>query len=172
MSVPIPAVLDAWRMVASRRHFEGRVPLSAFRRLQESLVDAEGEVRFELGFDRDTLKIAYVDLRVEADLPLECQRSLTRFLHPVRIEQRLALIESESQEAALPADYEPVLVGEDSVVRPLELIEDELILAVPVMPVAPGTEAVEKDWPAVEQVEEPVAPNPFAALSVLKDKKH
>ena len=32
--------------------------------------------------------------------------------------------------------------------RPAELVEDELILAVPVVPVMPGTEAMERDWPA------------------------
>ena len=47
-------------------------------------------------------------------------------------------------------------------------MEDELILAVPVVPVAPGTEAVERDWTAPE--EETQRASPFAALSSLKDK--
>ncbi|MFC4727056.1 YceD family protein [Coralloluteibacterium thermophilus] len=173
MSASLPAVLDVWRMVAARRSFEGRLPLSAFGRLGESLTDAEGEVRYTLDFDRDALKIATLDLHIEADLPLECQRTLQRFLHPVRIDQRLGLIASESQEASLPGEYEPVLVGEDGAVNPLDLIEDELILAIPVVPVAPGTEPAEQEWPAPQQSEnQEERPNPFAALSVLKERKH
>jgi uncharacterized protein len=59
-------------------------------------------------------------------------------------------------------------VPENGQLRTVELVEDELILAVPVVPIMPGTEAVERDWPAAEQASEPERANPFAALSVLK----
>src|SRR3546814_11217923 len=50
--------------------------------------------------------------------------------------------------------------------RPAELVEDELILAIPVVPVKPGSEAVERDWPV--QADEEMRANPFAALKGLK----
>ncbi len=53
MSVEMPEILDAWRMVAARRGFEGRLPLSAMPRLGAALLDSEGEVAFALDFDRD-----------------------------------------------------------------------------------------------------------------------
>lgn len=163
----VPEVLDAWRMVTARRGFEGRLPLSALTRLQGSLVDTGGgDVRFSLDFDRDGLQVPYVELRIDAELPLECQRSMERFLLPVQIVQRLGLIRDEAEEAALPPGYEPLLVPEDGQLRTAELVEDELILAVPVVPVKPGSEAVERDWPASEIEQERA--NPFAALSALK----
>jgi uncharacterized protein len=162
----VPEVLDAWRMVAARRGVEGRLPLSALTRLEGSLLDTKGEVRFALDFDRDSLQVPYVELRIDAELPLVCQRSMDRFLLPVRIVQRLGLIRDEADEAALPEGYEPLLVPDDGELRTAELVEDELILAVPVVPVKPGSEAVERDWPAT-QVEQERA-NPFAALSALK----
>src|SRR5688572_2132280 len=169
MSANLPEMLDAWRMVTARRGVEGRLPLSALTRLRDSLLDTEGEVRFALDFDRDELQVPYVELRIEAGLPLECQRSLERFLLPVNIVQRLGLIRDEADEAALPPGYEPLLVPEDGMLRPSELVEDELILAIPVVPMAPGTDAMERDWPA-EQAEQERA-NPFAALAALKHKK-
>ena len=45
---------------------------------------------------------------------------------------------------------------------------DELILAVPVVPVKPGTELPEQDWP--EAASDEVQANPFAALAGLKKK--
>ena len=52
--------------------------------------------------------------------------------------------------------------------RPLQLVEDELILAIPVVPVKPGTEAMEADWPIPEADQQRA--NPFSALTALKNK--
>ena len=113
-------------------------------------------------------------LRVDAELPLLCQRSLERFLFPVAIEQRLGLIRDEADEAALPPGYEALLMPEDGMLKPVELVEDELILAIPVIPVKPGTEAMEADWPASadEDVDAGAGSNPFAALAALKPDKN
>ncbi|GAB3383035.1 YceD family protein [Lysobacter fragariae] len=154
-------------MVAARRGVEGRLPLASLTRLEDSLLDTEGDVRFALDFDSDSFQVPYVELRIEAELPLLCQRSLERFLLPVKIVQRLGLIRDEADEAALPPGYEPLLVPEDGELRTAELVEDELILAIPVVPVKPGSEAVERDWPAPQEEQERA--NPFAAaLSALK----
>lgn len=171
MSVDVPAdgvpgLLDGWRMVAARRVFQGCLPLASMQRLRDSLADDAGEVRFALEFDRDALQVPYVELRIETALPLECQRSLERYLHPVRLVQRLGMIRDEADEAALPEGYEPLLVPEDGMLRPAELVEDELVLAVPVVALKPGSEAVQRDWPASE--EEQRQASPFAALAGLK----
>lgn len=166
MSAEVPEVLDAWRMVAARREFEGRLPLSSMERLRGSLVDDEGEVRFSIAFDRDAVQVPHAELRIEAQLPLECQRSLQRFLFPVSLVQRLGLIRDEADEAALPDGYEPLLVPADDLLHPAALVEDELILALPTVPVAPGSEAVERDFAAT--AEEQAQASPFAALAGLK----
>jgi uncharacterized protein len=160
-------------MVAAKRVFEGRLRLSSLSRLREVLCDEggmleEGIVRFAVEFDRDALQVPFVEVRVDAELPLECQRSLQVFLHPVHVVQRLGLILDEADEAGLPPDYEPLLVPADGMLRPAELVEDELILAVPVVPVKPGTELPEQEWP--ESGSDEVQANPFAALAELKKK--
>ena len=166
MSAEIPEVLDAWRSVAARHRIEGRVPLASLPRLRDGLLDPDGEVRFALDFDRDALQLPCVVLEAEAELPLQCQRSLQRFLLPVKIEQRLGLIRDEADEAALPEGYEALLVPADGRLHPLDLVEDELILALPVVPVRPGSEPVEGDTP--QEAEAPRQDNPFAALSAWK----
>ena len=194
--VQVPETLDAWRMVAARRQFEGRVPLSAMDRLAGSLADTEGECRYALEFGRDALQVPYVELSIEAGLTLVCQRSLERFVFPVQTVQRLGLIRDEAEEAALPPGYEALLlvdrcrvelyqrlpperrplmgpmprmdsrVKQSALVRPLDLVQDELVLALPVVPMAPGSEPVERTWSAGE--EELQAASPFAALASLK----
>ena len=97
-------------MVAASRLFEGSLPLSGMTRLREALVDAEGDCRYVMEFGRDGLDLPFVEIRAEADLPLQCQRTLERFLHPVRVHQRLGLITDEAQESALPEGMEPLLL--------------------------------------------------------------
>lgn len=158
-------------MVAARRSFDGRTPLAAMARLRDLLADDQGEVRFSLEFGQDALRVPFVELRIDAELPLICQRSLQRFLFPVAMVQRLGLIRASSEtidadEAALPPGYEALGVADDGLLRPAEMVEDELILAVPLVPVRPGSEALERDWPA--QPDEQASANPFAALAALK----
>lgn len=166
MSAEVPEILDAWRMVAARRGFEGRLPLSSLERLRGSLLDTEGDVRYDIQFDTDALKLPYAELRIAGELPLQCQRTLERFELPVVLVQRLGLIRDEADEAALPEGYEPLLVPADGLLHPAQLVEDELILALPTVPVKPDTDAIEREWGADE--EELRQASPFSVLAGLK----
>ena len=72
---------------------------------------------------------------------------MQRFLLPVHLVQRLGLVRDEDEEQALPPDYEALLVPEDGNLRPLDLVEDELVLAVPVVPLASAL----PEWPSCSQ---------------------
>lgn len=154
-------------MVSARRYFEGTFPLSAFTRLKDSLVDTEGECRFTLEFGHDDMNQAFVQVHAEASLPLQCQRTLERYLQPVTVNQRLGLITSEAQESALQEGVEPLLVPESAELRAIDLVEDELILALPVVPINPESSLPEAVW----RLDDDEKPHPFAALSALKDHK-
>jgi uncharacterized protein len=138
-------------------------------RLADALADSAGECHYALEFGRDEFDVGFLEIRIEAGLPLTCQRTLERFVLPVSTVQRLGLVRDEADEAALPPEYEPVLLDNDGQLRPLELIEDELILALPLVPVKPGTEAVETEVPPTP--EEVRTANPFAALAALRQHK-
>jgi len=168
MSHALPETVDAWRMVQARRRFEGKLRLAALPRLAADLAQPTGDVVFELDFDKDELGVAYLHVRAGAALPLICQRSLDRFDLPVRVDTRLGLITREADEAGLPEGYEPLLTA-DGVLRLADVVEDELILAVPAIPVRPGTDYVERTWGDAE--DEPAAAsrdNPFDVLKRIK----
>jgi uncharacterized protein len=173
MSAVLPEIVDAWRMVSGRRRFEGTVPLRDLPRLRESLAGDGGTARYDLEFGRDELGVACLALRVEARLPLTCQRTLEAFELPVSVSTRLGLIANEREERALPAGYEALLVSQHEL-RLKDVIEDELILALPVVPVKPGTgtgpEVVYRSGPEAddEDAAQPGQASPFAALARLK----
>lgn len=173
MSAALPETVDVWRMVAAKRRFAGSAPLHRFARLRDSLANDDGEVRYELEFGRDETGVPFLELHARTSLPLICQRTLQAFPSPVSISQRLALIAREQDEAALSSGYEPLLVPTGEL-HLADVIEDELILALPVVPVAPGTES-EDDvvWSSGDdetEVADAARANPFAELRRLKKK--
>ena len=160
----LPETVDAWRMVAARRTFEGSIPFREMPRLRDALASVDGSVRYEIEFGRDEMQVAYVGLKLDAALPLTCQRSLEAYEEQVSIDERLGLISKESEEAALPPGYEPLLT-ETGEINLADVVEDELILALPVVPMKPGLEEKEHVFTAAPPGG---AGNPFAALANLK----
>lgn len=155
-------------MVSARRSFNGSLPVAQLTRLTDALAAPDGAVSYDMEFGRDELGSAFLALRAQAEVTLTCQRTLEPFVLPVAIDTRLGLITREEDEAGLPPGYEPLLL-ESAELRPADVIEDELLLALPLIPVKPGLEESDLTWstdPA--QAEEPVRPNPFAALGSLK----
>ena len=171
MSNYLPESVDVWRMVAGRRVFEGRARFDAMPRLASSLADTQGDCEYQLAFDRDELGLSYLEVGLEAKLPLVCQRTLERFEQPVSIRQRLCLLRDEADETAMPEGYEPVLVPDDGLLRLADMIEDELILAVPLVPMSDnGTATDDVIWQDAGALEEPTPINPFSVLTGLKKK--
>jgi len=169
MSVDSLEWLDIWRLVASRRCISGQISLVKFQRLGDLLADSQGQCRYALEFGQDEAQsVAWVELRIEADLPLVCQRSLQRFLLPVVHTQRLGLVRNEAEELALAASYEPLWVNADGRVSLSDVVEDELILAVPLVPVAPDSQMFIQPPPEAESETQPAVTRPFAVLAALK----
>ncbi len=156
-------------MVTARRSFQGTLPLASMTRLREVLAAIDGEVVYELDFGRDELGVAYLDVKVDAPLSLVCQRSLEPFLLPVQVRTRLGLIRAESEEAGLSPETEPLLVNESGQLVLADVVEDELLLAVPLVPVDPDSTLPDEMTgfgagdDAAGQTE-----NPFAVLRELK----
>lgn len=167
MNAAFPEIVDPWRMVQARRSFQGVLPLAALPRLRDSLAAADGVVTFDLEFGKDDLGVPLLRVRADATLPLLCQRTLDVFGLPVHIDTRLGLIAQEADEAGLPGGYEPLLAA-DGELRLADVVEDELILALPVVPVKPGSAPQASVWGEPEPAPEEAKPNPFAVLKQIK----
>ena len=158
-------------MVSARRLFEGALPVAAMSRLCELLASSDGKVQFALDFGHDEMGTDYVDVRAEAALTLICQRTLEPFVLPVAVHTRLGLIRQERDEAGLPPDCEPLLVPEDGRLNPADVMEDELLLALPLVPVNPDSslpDEVTGHEPEEFPADERRSDNPFAVLRELK----
>ncbi|MGH8183199.1 MAG: YceD family protein [Rhodanobacteraceae bacterium] len=177
MSASLPASLDAERMVAGRRSFEGALPVAELPRLVEALAKDSGEIAYNLDFEQGQLGGPELHVRLAARLTLECQRTLQPFEWPVEVDTRLGLLADEGDAAALPGECEPLLLDHGSL-QPRRVIEDELLLALPLVPIKPGSEALQGEWNAPVQAAQDVerdeaVTHPFADLrSLLENRKN
>ena len=166
----LPESVDAWRMVQTRRSFQGTLPLAALSRLRGSLAADDGVVAFDLEFGKDDFGVAHLRVRAEATLPLTCQWTLETFGLPVHVDTRLGLITQEADEAGLPSGYEPLLTS-DGQLKLADVVEDELILAVPVVPVKPGAPEQARVFGDMDEPQDEGQANPFAVLQKIKASK-
>ena len=147
------------------------MPVAQLSRLCGALAGDVGEVSFRLDFGRDELGTDYVDVHAQAPLTMVCQRTLEPFVLPVTVDSRLGLIRRERDEAGLPPGCEPLLVPEDGRLHPADVIEDELLLALPLVPVNPDSSLPDAlvNGGEPEQDEAQLRENnPFAVLRELK----
>lgn len=146
-----------------------RVPIGAFPRLAEILLEAEGAVQVDVRVSRAPSGIPLVQGRLKGRMRRECQRCLEPVDIEVDVELRLAVTESGVDEAT-PAGFEPWQSEETAVVL-RELLEDELLLALPMV----ARHEDEAQCGALAHragdrasAEAPRRENPFAVLKGLK----
>lgn len=179
MSASLPASVDAERMVAGRRSFEGVLSVAELPRLAGVLADDRGEVTYRLDFEQGELGGPQLHLRLQAGLTLECQRTLETFVFPVTVDNRFGLLADEHDVDALPGDCEPLLL-EGGRLSPRRVIADELLLALPLVPVKPGSEVLQGEWstpgdPAQDAGHDEPVTHPFAGLRHMleaRESKH
>jgi uncharacterized protein len=133
--------------------------------------EAGAEVaEYEIRFGQDPQGRAIVTGRVAAVLRLTCQRCLAEVEIPVNASIGLALIRRDEEADALPDHLDPWLVADDRV-QPLEMIEDELLLAIPQIPRHPSGSCRARSDPGPDAsiiggADEPR--QPFAILATLR----
>jgi uncharacterized protein len=110
---------------------------------------------------------ALLSLGADALLSMQCQRCLQPVGVPLRVDRRIFFVDGEDAAAALDVESEDDVLALAPAVDLQALIEDELLLALPLIPrhdVCPEPLVQAKDVDADASDRE----HPFAALAVLK----
>ena len=127
-------VIDGLEFAKASSRLQGAWPVAEFLRLHDSLRSTAGTLRYELRGVPEEKGRAMLRLRVSGTLQLTCQRCLGALDFPLQLEVALQLATQEEMDAApLEAD------GPDSIVAGKEmqvqaLVEDEVLLAIPIAP--------------------------------------
>jgi uncharacterized protein len=193
-----PRALDIYEFAKSGRQSAGALRVSQMpRMLAEVPADApdrdtvftwqaEGSTQPELQDDGVEAPQPYLRLAVHGSLWLTCQRCLQPYSQHLDVDAtyRIVATEEEADEYPLDDDEVEVIVGSRQFDL-VDLIEEELLLSLPLVPkhaacpethesLLPVSDEAEADEDSGEEVEKP---NPFAVLEKLKSsdpggKKH
>lgn len=162
--MPIPQSVTASSALTQRQAYSGELALGSFERLRELLVDDAGVLQVELHAEK-SLGVKRLQGTVDGTLALTCQRCDARIAWPLQIDIDLRLVETEEEEQAVLHEADPYLVQDDRL--PLrEIVEDEILLALPMLPRCESCENVLLASTPPEGEGEAVRRevNPFAAL--------
>jgi uncharacterized protein len=112
----------------------------------------------------------WLNLQVQAQVHPTCQRCLQPVSIELDIDRPFRFVRDEAQAAELDAESEDDVLVLSRRFDVQEWVEDELLLALPIVPLhdaCPQPLPV-SDAPVIEEVS--ARPNPFAVLQALKDK--
>jgi DUF177 domain-containing protein len=124
---------DLEALGARRAVFGGELELATLSRLAGLLAADEGSVKATLTFGQRSDGWLTVDVAYAADAQLLCQRCLEPVTEHIAGQVSLAVLDSVSADSQLPDGYEPLEL-EDGRLSPAQVIEDELIVSLPLVP--------------------------------------
>jgi uncharacterized protein len=132
------------------------------------LASRSGKVTGNVALLREGGRII-AEVVLHAELTLRCQRCLGPLPTVVDSSSRVALLESEEQAASVPPELETALAP-DGRLRPADLVEEELLLALPAAPRHAAGECPAAPQGGAGDAEETVQ-RPFAGLGELLGKR-
>lgn len=176
-----PRRLDVERFASAGQRLEGQWPLPGMHRLAEAChADDRPEttdlVDWQVSAERRRVGAgeshAWLKLALDTQVKLTCQRCLGPVDTPLQIEHWFHFVAGEDQAAALDAEAEEDVLACTRALDLHQLAEDELLLA---LPLVPRHEVCPHPLPASRvdlALEEAAAPNPFAVLAGLGRRAH
>lgn len=167
-----PGRLDVAAFASDAGELHGGRPVRSFSRLADVVppeapdTGAQWRIRGALRRPNAVDPEVWLSLDAQAPVWMTCQRCLQPVEVPVHVERALRFVRGDDEAARLDAETDDDVLPLEGSIDVAELVEDELLLALPLVPrhdTCPQPLA-----PPPGELEEPAAESPFAALSVLK----
>jgi len=171
--VKIPITIDPARAAQKRSSFDGILPLQNLTRLSEQLLQTDGDVAVVVNCGNDEQGLVYIEGEAHCTVQVRCERCGDNMT--LHIDSSFAYTPVKGDDSAqeeIPQRYDVVETDEHGEVNLRQLVEDELILALPLFPMHDEGQCdptkLQMSWGEIEP--EPEKPNPFAILQELKKK--
>jgi uncharacterized protein len=171
-----PLRLDVEAFARDGTPLAGQWPIDAFERLRDAQMPG-GEAPQPVGWtargERQQPRVGepelWLHLQASTRLALQCQRCLQPVDTPLQVDRRIRFVRGEEEAATLDADVDDDVLALTRSLDLRELVEDELLLALPLVPRHEQC-PTPLPTPAGEPIEDDARPNPFAVLAGLRGK--
>src|SRR5687767_10199945 len=169
LAQPLAHLLEIEALVTREAELDAEFPLRDLPRIAASLLREDGTAQVHLRFHREQIgehRYPAAEGRVTTTLALVCQRCLEAVDVAVDAHCQLVFVASEEAAAGLPASHDPVTMSNGRVSLP-DLVEEELLLALPLIPAHPDETCKEREEPQAEDSQAAPTQRPFAGLREL-----
>jgi len=168
-NLKLPITIEPKRSAQRRLVCEGLYEVAGMNRLLAECESSSEHVHVSVKFDVDELGLIVISGKGSATVSLTCQRCTDLFNVNLAIEFSFSPVKDEEAAENLPSYYDAIELDENGEVNLLELVEDEIILAIPLIPrheLKDCQSPADSVWG--ELPEELDKPNPFDVLKKLK----
>jgi uncharacterized protein len=166
MSPPWSRSLEIDRLADGGADIDFAVPLAELSGLHSLRAGVSGNVSGRAHFLRER-GLAVAELTLKGVAQLQCQRCMQPLQLPLDARARVALVAAEEDIGKVPEDLEPMLAP-DGRLSIGELVAEELLLTLPLVPLHGAGEACGAQVPPAEdEVPQGETHQPFARLAEL-----
>jgi uncharacterized protein len=166
----LPEHIDPFRYAEQGLGLSGVINTTDMHRLKAGISLHTDKIAVDLQFGVDEQGLTFLKGHLKTMLVLQCQRCMQPFNYEILSDFLLGIVKSLDEVNTLPEHYEPAVTKEGQLVL-RELIEDELILNLPIIPRHEPDDCTVKVTQAEAGWEQGKAENPFRVLRSLKDKQ-
>jgi uncharacterized protein len=172
---PDPRALDLMAWCRQAGSLQGQWPLGTLERLAAGLAAVPAGAAVAFAAQGRLVPVAggepeiWLHLQAHAEVSLQCQRCLQPMVEVLEVDRRIRFVRSEQEAERLDEASEDDVLALPPRLDLRALVEDELILALPLVPrhaQCPQPLPVPQDG----ALDEASAPHPFAALAGLRGR--
>ncbi len=161
-------LIDPYKMAKRHMTLQDKVAVVDLQRASKLLASYAGEVVCQVDFSTDLEDFCVINGELHGILTMCCQRCLKNFKREVCCEFAVSPVKNDAEAKLLPSGYEPVIV-EDGKIDLLQLLEDELILGLPIVAAHDDNEL--DCIQSIGIVEQELTRRPFQVLQTLQLNK-
>lgn len=141
----IPQRIDYHRYTEQGVILDGVISLAEsdkdLLRLNDAIIENTGDISYHLEFDTDILGNRFVTGHIDAHVVLQCQRCMDNYKLDLNCNISIAFVQNDfEQKQAEASNYDIYRISKKELFDPRVLIEDELLLALPQIPMHPDSE--------------------------------
>ena len=174
MSSLLPRQIDPYRLAENGEYLQGEIVAAELNRLGEAAKLLSVQIPVSLIFKREAEGRITISGQVSAEAEFTCQRCMAPTSVKLETEFSLAIVGSEEEATHLPDGLDPIICGTGQRLNLNTLIEDELLLAIPIVVFHENEQDCDASSDYFAAVSNPLAEetsssNPFEILKKLKE---
>ena len=165
----LPKIVDPRKLAEREVRITGQASVKEMPRVRSYLSEDSDVIDVDLLFSLDERRIRIITGDAKGRVHMTCQRCLESVEVDVQADFNLAIAFNEERAKQLPRYYDPLIV-EDEEIELLHVIEEELILSLPLVPYHTDC-SIQTQFGDAAKEPKNEKPNPFKVLAQLKANK-